>query len=436
MEGSPAPGVPSPGADGVIAVEHDLPGALHEVSNALTVILGWVERAREAREDELARALDIVAGRARDARRIVRRAIGAAVPSGDGGEIGPASLRREVARTLGEVVEDAVTALDPEACRASVTVTAELDPTLAARPVHAGAPLIQILTNLLLNAIAMSPHGGAVRVDACLEDGCAVLGVSDEGPGIPPERRATLLRSGVSTRVGGAGIGLRHSAALAEATGGRLTLAPSERGARFELRWPLDRDGDGAHYAATPVPSTRRLPLWDAVSDPPPSTSRIDASLGAHPASLFHVTGAAAPPGAAAAASVAFSDGPPSSAPARPSGPVLEGVRILIVEDDDAVVDLLDTALTARGATIVSVRHVRELPDALATGPFHAALLDLSPIVQDVGGTVAAVQGASPGARLVMMSGSGTIADLPGDCGACWVRKPFEVGEIVDALIR
>ncbi|EYF01463.1 Histidine kinase/response regulator hybrid protein [Chondromyces apiculatus DSM 436] len=105
------------------------------------------------------------------------------------------------------------------------------------------------------------------------------------------------------------------------------------------------------------------------------------------------------------------------------------------MEDDEAVVDLLDTALSARGATIVSVRHAEELAAALATGPFHAALLDISPIEQDIGGAVSAVQLASPSARLVVMSGSGGLVDLPQGCTA-WVRKPFEIREIVEVLVR
>ena len=61
----------------------DLAGALHEISNALTVVLGWIDRARVASEarDEVERALHIAADRASMARGIVRRAIGADAPA-------------------------------------------------------------------------------------------------------------------------------------------------------------------------------------------------------------------------------------------------------------------------------------------------------------------------------------------------------------------
>jgi CheY-like chemotaxis protein len=356
----------------------DLAGALHEVSNALTVIVGWIERAREEHGADLDRALGVAASRARDARRLIRHAIGAepSLRVSEDGEATPMSLR-EPARALVEVIDDAMTGLEPEARRAAIELHAAINPEIARSSVISGATVVQILTNLLLNAVALSPRGAAVRVDARLEADCAVIGVADQGPGVPLSRRETLLSAGLSTRAGGAGIGLRHSAALAEAAGGALSLAPSEQGARFELRWPVSR-----------TPAAPALPAPVRIASPPP-------------------------------------------------GAVLDGIRILVVEDDAAVVDLLDTALTARGASIVSVQSAGELPAALASGPFHAALLDISPIESDVLGTVSAVRSANPSVRLVVMSGSaGSGHVLPADCDVCWVRKPFEIRELVETLTR
>ncbi|MGK3988575.1 hybrid sensor histidine kinase/response regulator [Sorangium sp. So ce136] len=367
----------------------ELAVALHEVSNALTVIVGCIERAQgEQQGPELSRALGVAASRARDARRLIRRAIGADAegrPAGDGG-VASRPLAEPV-RLLGEVIDDAVTGLDPEARRAAIALHAMLDPAVARTAVSNGAAVVQILTNLLLNAVALSPRGSAVRVDARLDGASVIVGVADQGPGVPPSRRATLLSSGVSTRPGGAGIGLRHSAALASASGGALALVPSEEGARFELRWPVEASlpADGASHGAAEVEESPPVPR--STTSPVP-------------------------------------------------GAVLDGIRILVVEDDDAVVDLLDTALTARGASLVSVQSASELPGALASGPFQAALLDISPIEQDVLGTVSAVRSANPDVRLVVMSGSAGAAPLPANSGVSWVRKPFEIREIVEALVR
>ncbi len=341
--------------------DRDLPGALHEVSNALTVVLAWIESARELSGDasEAARALDVAASRARQARHIVRRAIGARVPE-------------EPPVPVAGVLNDAVTGLDPEARRAGLTLSLDLGARVEDLVVERASAVQQILTNLILNAIAVSPDGGVVRVDAQVGGaGAVVIGVSDDGPGVAADRRATLMEAGVSTRSGGAGIGLRHASALARDAGGALSLAETASGARFELRWPYHRPDRQA--------------------------------------------GAISTPGRAGA---------------------LAGARILVIEDDDAVIELLETALTARGATVVAVQRARELGPALAGAPFDAALFDMSPIQDDVAGALQAVRSQSPAARLVVISGSAvSLPELPAGCDPTWVRKPFEVGEIVRAVI-
>jgi CheY-like chemotaxis protein len=341
----------------------DLAGALHEVSNALTVVVGWLERARAAdgAPEEVAKALEIASSRAAEARSLVRAAIGA-------GEA------PDLHRPIGGVVADAVIGLEPEIHRAGLRVLVDVGAAAADRPIAHAAKVLQILTNLLLNAIAFSPAGSTVRIEAHpSEQGGVVFTVADEGPGVPPERRATLLQGGASTRAGGAGIGLRHAAALARAHGGELALVDSPAGARFQLAWPI-------------------------------------------------------------AAGVGGSTRPPASAPPR-SATALAGSRILLLEDDDAVIDLIDTALTARGADVVSIRAHGELTGALASGPFDAALFDISPIAHDVLGAVSAMRASSRAPRLVLISGSAAqMPPLPSGWVAAWVRKPFEIGELLHAL--
>lgn len=346
----------------------DLAAALHEVSNALTVVLGWIERARTAPGAvELERALDVASARASQARVIVRRAIGAEV-RGEGSEL------------VSEICADALTGLDPELRRAGVQARAALAPEVGALRVPAADSALQILTNLLLNAAAMSPRGSLVRLEAFADGDQGVLfAVTDAGPGIPPERRADIFRAGLSTRPGGAGIGLRHAAALAVSRGGRLTLGEVPAGARFELTWPLL----GARAEVATPPASAEVPIHASAPRPQP----------------------------------------------------LAGTRVLLIEDDDAVIDLLDTALTARGADVVAVRRRAELAHALATGPFHAALFDISPISDDVHGAVAAARAGSPGLRVVMISGTAVaLPVLPDGWISSWVRKPFEIGEVLHAL--
>ena len=102
------------------------------------------------------------------------------------------------------VAESALMGVRPQAEQRGVELDLQLLDSGSALLGSVGA-LLQILTNLLLNAIDFSPRGTTVSL-AVREDGASlVFSVSDEGPGIDPERVATLLSAPVSTRRGGAG---------------------------------------------------------------------------------------------------------------------------------------------------------------------------------------------------------------------------------------
>jgi heavy metal sensor kinase len=103
----------------------------------------------------------------------------------------------------------------------------------------------RVLDNLLDNAVRHAPPGTAVQLRGYLSDGGWNLEVSDQGPGVPPERRDQLfarfarLDTARTRDGGGAGLGLALSAAIAQAHGGSLTLLPDGRpGAAFLLHVP------------------------------------------------------------------------------------------------------------------------------------------------------------------------------------------------------
>lgn len=200
--------------------------ALHEVSNALTVVLGWLDLARSApTEEERLHAIEVAREHARRGQLLARQGVGAE------------ETRRSVPRTAHALLEFVSLSLRPFAAEKLVQVELELqDGTDAA--LVAEAELVQILMNLLLNALQFSPTGSKVSVGVQRQEEQLLFFVQDEGPGVPPSRRAQLFSGGASTREGGAGIGLSHSAQLAERNGGRLAYQPTEYGARFELSWP------------------------------------------------------------------------------------------------------------------------------------------------------------------------------------------------------
>jgi signal transduction histidine kinase len=107
--------------------------------------------------------------------------------------------------------------------------------------------VLQILINLIGNAIAYAPAGSTVRISAVPEqNGRAAITVADEGPGVTPEQAERIFdkfeRLGRDSDGGkdkGSGLGLFISRRLAEAMGGSLTVEAAEGGgALFRLELP------------------------------------------------------------------------------------------------------------------------------------------------------------------------------------------------------
>ncbi len=105
--------------------------------------------------------------------------------------------------------------------------------------------IVQILTNLVGNAIKYSPDGGIVRVCAEAGDESVEIVVEDEGVGIPVEERTRIFErfsrvSSPSTRgISGTGIGLAIVARLVELHGGTVWVDDAPvRGSRFHVRLP------------------------------------------------------------------------------------------------------------------------------------------------------------------------------------------------------
>ena len=108
--------------------------------------------------------------------------------------------------------------------------------------------LLQLLLNLVENAIRHSPPGGTITIGAAAHDGRAELWVDDEGLGIPEEERELVFdpfyRSprDRSSRDGGSGLGLAIARSIVVAHGGSLTAeSSSSGGARLVARIPLIR---------------------------------------------------------------------------------------------------------------------------------------------------------------------------------------------------
>ena len=105
----------------------------------------------------------------------------------------------------------------------------------------------QILLNLVLNALEATGEATGARlvVDAIALDASVRVSVTDNGPGIPPDRRARLFVPVPKVRGGRLrGLGLAVSRGLARRFGGDLVFsADAGPGARFDLLLPAWRRG-------------------------------------------------------------------------------------------------------------------------------------------------------------------------------------------------
>jgi signal transduction histidine kinase len=158
-------------------------------------------------------------------------------------ESGKVALELE-ALDLSALARDAVEATRPLAARKEIALNLESDGRL---PLSADrARLVQLLDNLLSNALKFTPEGGRVDVTISAENSHAVLEVADSGIGIPRAEQGRLFerffRASTATAqaVPGTGLGLAIAKAIVEAHGGRIAVESDEgSGARFRVELPV-----------------------------------------------------------------------------------------------------------------------------------------------------------------------------------------------------
>ena len=154
---------------------------------------------------------------------------------------GRLTMRRRLL-DLGSLARQAVDALRGEAMRAGVEFSLALAPT----PVTADADrLVQVFTNLLVNAVKFSPGGGTVRLAVAREGDLAHAWVRDDGPGIAPEHHEAIFErfhqvdSQPARRARGTGLGLAISRESVSRHGGRIWVESKPgHGATFHFTLP------------------------------------------------------------------------------------------------------------------------------------------------------------------------------------------------------
>jgi|RhiMethySRZTD1v2_1073278.scaffolds.fasta_scaffold16444_7 PAS domain S-box-containing protein len=278
----------------------------HEIRTPLNAVLGWTRilKSRNLDAATLNRAIEVIDRNASAQLTLVSDLL-------DMSRIATGKLRLEVAPVdLEPVALAAVDVIKPAADAKGVHIETDLQ---RVPPVNGDADrLSQVIWNLLSNAVKFTEQGGTITVALTVQNGHVMLAVSDTGQGIDPKflphvfERFTQSDSSASRRHGGLGLGLALVRELVELHGGTVRVASAGLGlgTTFSVDFPARVEGM--------VTAHRRI-------DPADQPSNLD------------------------------------------------GIRVLIVEDEQDARDVLHRSLQEFGATVTAAASTEEAIDYLRT---------------------------------------------------------------------
>ncbi len=221
-------------AERLAAVGRLASGIAHEMGNQLS-LLSFADLLRERYGDD-PEARELI-----DPLIAVRRRLGSMLGSirdylrGNGAP----SYAREV-QPRGPIVDEAIDILRFEPARKTREIAREPhDPTVVAAVNR--EKILQVLINLLRNALQATREGGHIRAGVTRRGDRAIIEIADDGEGILPENLSQIWEPFFSTKgEAGTGLGLGICKRILEEHGGtiRVTSAP-QAGATFTIELPL-----------------------------------------------------------------------------------------------------------------------------------------------------------------------------------------------------
>ncbi len=106
--------------------------------------------------------------------------------------------------------------------------------------------ILQVLMNILLNAIQVMQKGGSITIEDEETEDAHIVHITDTGPGIPEDEFDRVFDPFYTTRDGGTGLGLPISLKIMQAHGGSIRIRSEVgKGSRFSLIFPLHRNCSG-----------------------------------------------------------------------------------------------------------------------------------------------------------------------------------------------
>ncbi|HEX8142367.1 MAG TPA: ATP-binding protein [Pyrinomonadaceae bacterium] len=304
--------------ESTLAKDEFLAVVSHELRTPLTAILGWARmlKSGELSESDAARAIDIIERNAESQAQLIEDIL-------DFSRIISGKLRLDVGPVeLVSVIEAALDIVRPAADAKDIRLQSTLDPR--AGPVS-GDPerLQQVLWNLLSNSIKFTPKGGRVQIRLARINSSVEITISDTGQGISADflpyvfERFRQADHTTTRRHGGLGLGLGITKHLVELHGGTIRAeSPGEgAGSTFTLRLPVMIVHNPEQFLSTATQEERARAGEDEMKDGERAW--------------------------------------------------LNGVRVLLVDDERDARDLLVTILKQSGAEVTAVSSVTEALEIL-----------------------------------------------------------------------
>jgi len=293
----------------------------HELRTPLNAVIGWARMLRSGRLDKesATHALEVIERNAWAQKQIIEDIL-------DVSRVITGKLRLNLTPVdLVTIVDAALDAVRPAMEAKEIKIETFIDSNLR---LISGDPdrLQQVIWNVLSNAAKFTPPGGKVEIAVGQNNTHVEVKVKDSGPGIDPAFLPHVFErfrqaDGSTTRThGGLGLGLAIVRHLVELHGG--TIAVENR-----------NDGAGAVF-------TLRLPL-------PSGELRAESLTSA----IFKET--------------------------QPEPPGLQGLRVLIVDDETDALDLISMELAQHGASVTAVTSAEEALQSLAQNNFDVLISDI-----------------------------------------------------------
>ena len=222
-------------------VSHDLRNPLNAISMSTSALVR--AEGREIEPGWLHRQLQTIRRSTELMERLIRDLLDFA--RSDSGQLSLERTPNEAARLLGDVVE----LLGPLAAQKEIRL--EITAADALRVSCDRERVLDVLSNLVGNAIKFTPAGGSVVVRAERRGDDARFAIADTGPGIPPEDMPRVFDRlwRADPRADGLGLGLAISKRLVEAQAGSI-WAESQPGHGTTFYFTLPLAGDPASASA------------------------------------------------------------------------------------------------------------------------------------------------------------------------------------------